>query len=82
MLFNGTFIPCEYRLAYYGKCQKLGRPYCELHSNMNCVSCGNQATHECEETFQFVCGYPLCDNCIDNGWGKHIKKSIQNELSH
>lgn len=28
-----------------------------------CICCGAPATHECEESKQFVCGFWLCDNC-------------------
>lgn len=41
-----------------------GKEYCLEHSKTNCVICGEQATHECAETFQFVCGTPLCDKEI------------------
>jgi hypothetical protein len=38
--------------------------YCEEHSKVKCGSCGAQATHQCEETGQFVCGCPLCNDCV------------------
>jgi hypothetical protein len=57
---------CSYGLAWVGNC---GKPvvkdgFCEDHIGLDCCSCGEQATHECEETGQFVCGFPLCDNCV------------------
>lgn len=36
---------------------------CEKHAAMKCVSCGSQATHDCDHTGQFVCGHPLCESC-------------------
>lgn len=41
-----------------------GEDFCEKHSTMKCVSCGSPATHGCDFCGQFVCGAPLCDNCI------------------
>lgn len=29
----------------------------------SCGSCGAPATHDCDETGQFVCGVPLCGEC-------------------
>lgn len=58
-------VICGFDLAWIGKCKELasetGR--CEKHSGIVCSSCGAPATHECEETGQFVCGAPLCDDC-------------------
>lgn len=56
---------CGFQKAWVGRC---GKPVhengmCEEHSKIKCVSCGAQATHECSETGQFVCGAPLCDDC-------------------
>lgn len=60
---------CNYGLAWVGNC-KNEKP-CEKHSHIKCSSCGEPATHECEATSQFVCGFPLCDDCEhtlhDNG---------------
>lgn len=55
---------CKFDKAWQGKC---GAPtvedshYCEEHTGLVCCVCGEQATHDCRETFQFVCGFPLCD---------------------
>ena len=59
---------CEWKIAWRGKCNeptKNGNCCCEKHQK-KCCSCGKPATRECEETGQFVCGFPLCDDC------KHI----------
>lgn len=37
--------------------------FCATHKDKKCQSCAAQATHDCEETGQFVCGAPLCDEC-------------------
>jgi hypothetical protein len=71
-------IRCKYILAWIGPCNKVvlpGHPFCEIHENVRCVSCGNPATHQCGETYQLVCGSPLCDNCHDIGNMKHVPKS-------
>lgn len=52
---------CGFDEAWIGKCQN-SIP-CEKHANKKCVSCQALATRNCEETGQFVCGFPLCDNC-------------------
>lgn len=56
---------CGYGLAWIGKCKnpagESGR--CIEHTTARCISCGEPATHQCEETGQFVCGAPLCDSC-------------------
>lgn len=54
---------CRFIRAWSGACINPGNSYCKTHMDMKCSSCGIQATHECEETGQFVCGAPLCDNC-------------------
>ena len=56
---------CKFQLAWVGKCKNpaINNDVCEEHSKMICVCCGSQATHECAETGQFVCGVPLCDDC-------------------
>lgn len=79
---------CKFGKAWTGPCNEEGEPYCPEHDGVKCCSCGEQATHECAVTMtQFVCGYPLCDNCEhelteagDNGgWfnTKHCKKTEQ-----
>lgn len=63
----------------------IGFDYCEEHDGLKCVSCGKQSTHGCPFEGQFVCGAPLCDECVgatDKGpsgaWGflnhVHIKR--------
>lgn len=54
---------CEYGIAWVGKCKLDGEPFCTKHAPEKCSSCGEQATHECDETGQFVCGSPLCAKC-------------------
>jgi hypothetical protein len=54
---------CYFDKAWIGRCKKPGAPFCDEHSNLKCVSCGAQATHECPETGGLVCGFPLCDGC-------------------
>lgn len=57
---------CGYGLAWIGKCKAAPAPggaRCAKHAAEKCSSCGEPATHECEETGQFVCGAPLCDLC-------------------
>jgi hypothetical protein len=74
---------CKFDRGWIGKCNNevvKGTDYCSEHLDINCVSCGKQATHDCPETFQFVCGAPLCDNCIHDfrdkttGCYSHCKK--------
>lgn len=68
---------CKFSEAWRGACGKEteeGKEYCKEHyldplnpetdslfSKNQCRVCKEQATHECAETFQFVCGVPLCD---------------------
>lgn len=52
---------CNYSKSWIGRC-KNEKP-CKEHSDLKCVSCGELATHDWAETGQFVCGFPLCDNC-------------------
>jgi hypothetical protein len=54
---------CPFDIAYVGQCKGEGKPYCEKHAGKECVMCGKQATRECSHTGQFVCGFPLCDDC-------------------
>ncbi|MEK9954773.1 MAG: hypothetical protein VW577_05145 [Pelagibacteraceae bacterium] len=57
---HGVVI-CGFDEAWIGKC-KNPKP-CEKHADLKCCVCGESATHNCEETGQFVCGAPLCDDC-------------------
>lgn len=56
---------CCFSIAWVGRCNLPTHKskFCEKHKGMKCCSCGEQATNECAETNQFVCGFPLCDNC-------------------
>ena len=56
---------CKFDKAWIGQCKNEADEsgFCEEHKGIKCVSCGAQATHECGETGQFVCGAPLCDDC-------------------
>lgn len=56
---------CRYGLAYSGNCGALilAGHYCVAHVTERCTCCGEQATHECSHAGQFVCGYPLCNDC-------------------
>lgn len=56
--------PCLWDQAWIGKCKlpSVKNGCCEKHQAV-CCSCGAPATHDCEETGQFVCGAPLCDDC-------------------
>ena len=65
--------------------ETIGADLCEKHAATKCVSCREPATHGCPFCGQFVCGAPLCDNCVgtsDKGpagaWGflnhVHIRK--------
>lgn len=60
-------MECGFYNGWKGKCKKQANKsrYCEEHKNVKCVSCGNQATHTCTETFSsmFVCGCLLCNEC-------------------
>ena len=59
-------VICGFSRAWIGPCKthinKEGNK-CHEHSEIKCSSCGEQATRECYETGQFVCGAPLCDDC-------------------
>lgn len=58
-------VICRFDLAWIGQCKNVADEsgFCEKHKDIKCVSCGEQATHECAETMGLVCGAPLCDNC-------------------
>lgn len=56
---------CKFDEAWIGKCKKdtiKGEEYCEEHLGKKCSICGKQATHNCAETMQLVCGTLLCDS--------------------
>lgn len=57
---------CNYGKAWVGGCKtevSSSGDRCKEHADIKCASCGSDATRECDETGQFVCGAPLCDNC-------------------
>ena len=56
---------CKFSLAWIGKCGKPSgeNEFCPHHLTVKCCMCGKQATHECPETLQLVCGFPICDTC-------------------
>lgn len=56
---------CKWSIAWRGRCnaQAVDQDLCVKHHGKTCHSCGAEATHECEETGQFVCGAPLCNEC-------------------
>lgn len=60
-------MSCLFRNAWVGECKNEtmdGEDFCEEHLQKQCVSCGEQATHECHETMgPLVCGSPLCNEC-------------------
>ena len=53
-------MKCEYQIAWSGPC---GKENCAEHALKKCISCGEKATRDCDETGQFICGAPLCENC-------------------
>lgn len=83
---------CEFVKAWTGKCKQpaneAGR--CAEHSAKMCCVCGKPATHECDETGQFVCGAPLCDDCehtifedgTNGGIGFNAKKPPDGMQAH
>lgn len=84
-------VTCKFDKAWIGACglEVVQDGYCEKHSEEKCCVCKEQATHDCEHTGQFVCGYPLCAKCegwndgTKSAWGfighKHRKKKLDEE---
>lgn len=73
---------CEFNIAWVGQCKGDGSPRCEKHAKEKCIVCGELATHQCDETAQFVCGFSLCNNCEhrispegDNGGIAYMSKA-------
>ena len=59
-------MKCIWSEAWVGRCKNEaieGTIVCEKHTGRKCSSCGAPATHNCDETGQFVCGFDLCDDC-------------------
>ena len=55
---------CVWVEAWIGRCKETATENgcCPKHQ-AKCCSCGKPATHNCDETGQFVCGSPLCEDC-------------------
>lgn len=60
---------CQYILPWVGKCKKtvVVDMRCQDHAGVMCTGCGNLATGGCGYCMQFVCGFPICDNCEHAG---------------
>lgn len=83
---------CNFNKAWIGICKNEnvnGKEYCTEHLEIKCSICGEQATHDCDETGQFVCGTPLCDSqeCIlkhyyiNHGYAFHEIAVRENKLN-
>lgn len=61
---------CTFDRAWIGPCGKpanyalADQPLCSEHITLTCCSCKAPATRECDFCGQFVCGFPLCDDCV------------------
>lgn len=70
---------CKFQLAWIGKCKNPANSlgFCTDHIGERCVSCGQQATHQCSETGFGVCGASLCDQCshtlCENGCNEGVR---------
>ena len=57
---------CKFMRSWIGYCTEEtvdDTEYCKKHKGLTC-SCGNQATHDCEQTLgSFICGKLLCEKC-------------------
>ena len=88
---------CGFDEAWIGNCKTEIQDHetaCEKHVKLKCCVCGKQATHTCAHTAQFVCGFPLCDNCTGvqdhtKGYGlfgfgghSHKRKSEINQVMY
>jgi len=74
-------MKCKYEQYY--KCDndvEEGSEYCAEHKDKKCCSCGKQATHGCSYCGQFVCGFPLCDDCV--GYNKKDVYSVWGFAGH
>lgn len=60
-LFQGYGPDCGARVVD-------GTIYCTKHAGAKCITCGNNANHECTHEGQFVCGNPVCP---DHTFCKH-----------
>jgi len=87
ILITAPVVKCNFYKAWIGKCRNKADEsgYCEEHKGLKCCSCGDQATHDCEETMQLVCGCLLCANCehelspngTNGGTFRHCRKDEQ-----
>lgn len=84
-------MTCNFNIAWVGPCKN--EIPCAEHASLKCVSCGSTATKECDETGQFCCGAPLCNECehticedgsnglvisyLPEGYKAHCKKNEQ-----
>lgn len=62
---------CVWDRAYAGPCGAPGHRFCAMHAGHRCVGCGGQADRDCAYTGQFVCGYPICSDCVHTTEGRH-----------
>lgn len=72
---------CGWRIAWHGRCRTpVSAPgeRCNQHVGKTCAGCDQPATGECGFASQFVCGFPLCDNCDHHpsgyGHGPRLKE--------
>lgn len=81
-------LTCGFDVAWVGRCRVVvcsEGERCQQHAGLKCCSCGAPATRECDETMQFVCGCPLCDDCehkvapngTNGGTLQHCRKDAQ-----
>ena len=42
------------------------KSYCKEHLGIKCGSCGKQANRQCSATYSLVCGFPMCENCVEH----------------
>ncbi len=62
-------VLCMFDRAYQSPCPNAGTVEvngvwrCPQHASDVCILCGEPATRSCPDAGQFVCGFPLCDDC-------------------
>jgi len=63
-------ILCTYDVCWKGDCNNdvpEGNTFCVEHEDMKCKHCGCGAVEDCHRfNGSFVCGAPLCDECVCN----------------
>ena len=67
---------CKFIEAWRGRCTHhawagADVQMCKPHFEQKCRVCGAQAVLTCPETFQFVCGTPVCKNHTNCYRGRH-----------